>query len=261
VASNSTDFTGGSIASTGISTNAAINGTGFFVLDNNGSQLYTRDGSFQISSTGTLESAGGLAVMGYGAVNGVVNTSGGLSDIAVPTGQVLQPAATSQFSMTQNLDSESPVGTQTAGIVQVYDSLGKQYEATVTYTNLGNNSWGYSISLPDTLTPTAPVPATITNALTQSATTTAGATTLSYNFGSSGGNLATVDPGTNLTITGPVAGVPTTIGPLAVTAGETLAMLAAVSLASLVARSRYRANWSPSRVSISILINTSQQDS
>ena len=33
VASNSTDFTGGSISSTGIATDAAIDGTGFFVLD------------------------------------------------------------------------------------------------------------------------------------------------------------------------------------------------------------------------------------
>src|ERR1017187_2997790 len=63
VASNSTDFTGGSISSTGIATDAAIDGTGFFVLDNGGSQLYTRDGNFQLSSNGTLESSGGQAVM------------------------------------------------------------------------------------------------------------------------------------------------------------------------------------------------------
>src|SRR5208337_3714191 len=107
-------------SSTGISTDAAINGTGFFVLDNNGSQLYTRDGSFQTSPTGTLESSSGLAVMGYAAVDGVVNTSGGLSDIVIPTGQVMQPSATSMFSLTQNLDSESPVGTQTSGQVQIY---------------------------------------------------------------------------------------------------------------------------------------------
>jgi flagellar hook protein FlgE len=36
VASNSTDFSGGSISSTGISTDAAIDGAGFFVLDGGG---------------------------------------------------------------------------------------------------------------------------------------------------------------------------------------------------------------------------------
>jgi flagellar hook protein FlgE len=61
VATNSTDFTTGSIASASSTSDIAINGTGFFVLDNSGSQLYTRNGAFQVSSTGTLESADGLA--------------------------------------------------------------------------------------------------------------------------------------------------------------------------------------------------------
>ena len=153
VASNSTNFTGGSISSTGVSTDAAISGTGFFVLDNGaGAQLYTRDGNFQLSSTGILESTEGQGVMGYTATNGVINTSGGLTDITIPTGQVMQPSATTSFSMTQNLDSSSAIGTQTTGQFKIYDSLGKWYEATVTYTNLGNNKWSYAITLPDTLT-------------------------------------------------------------------------------------------------------------
>jgi len=164
VASNSTNFTGGSIASTGVSTDVAIDGTGFFVLNNGGGQqLYTRAGNFQLSSNGTLESTQGQAVMGYPATNGVVNSSGGLTEITIPTGQVLQPAATTFFSLSQNLDSRSPIGTQTSGQVQIYDSLGKSYEATVTYTNLGNNKWSYAITLPDTL---SAVPATAAAATT-----------------------------------------------------------------------------------------------
>ncbi len=182
VSSNSTDFTGGSVSSTGVSTDAAINGSGFFVLDaGNGSQLYTRDGNFQLSSTGTLESSDGQGVMGYLAVNGVVNTNGGLANLTVPTGQVMQPAATTNFSMTQNLDSAAAVGAQATGQVQVYDSLGKSYEATVTYTNLGDNKWGYAITLPDTLTAgatTAAAAATMAVAApTQSPTSVATATT------------------------------------------------------------------------------------
>ena len=209
VASNSTDFSGGSIASTGVSTDVAVNGTGFFVLDGGtGSQLYTQNGSFQLSPNGTLESADGLAVMGYAAANGAVNTNGGLVDINIPTGQVMQPSATTNFSMTQNLDSQSAAGAQTTGQVQVYDSLGNQYEATVTYTNQGNNTWGYSVTLPNTLQ--------------SSSSTAAGQTTLSYNFGSSGGTLATVDPGTNLTITGPAASGTATITAPTVTASESI---------------------------------------
>ena len=45
VAANSTDFSEGSISSTDVSTDAAVNGAGFFVLDGGGgSQLYTQNG-------------------------------------------------------------------------------------------------------------------------------------------------------------------------------------------------------------------------
>jgi|CZKF01.1.fsa_nt_gi flagellar hook-basal body protein len=184
VASNSTDFTGGSISSTGVSTDVAIDGTGFFVLDaGGGEQLYTRDGNFQLSSTGTLESTEGQGVMGYAATNGVINTSGGLTDITIPTGQVMQPSATTSFSISQNLNSASPIGAQTSGQVQVYDSLGKSYEATVTYTNLGNNKWSYAITLPDTLTATAATAAAASTmnvtASTPAATSVTSATTVS----------------------------------------------------------------------------------
>ena len=224
VASNSTAFTGGSISSTGVETDAAISGSGFFIIDNHGSQLYTRNGNFQTSSNGTLETAGGQAVMGYSAVNGVVNT-GVLTDIAIPTtGTVMAPQATSHFSMAQNLDSSSAIGATTPGNVKVYDSLGQFYEASVTYKNMGNNTWTYSFSLPDTLMTTSSAAATVSNTLTQSSTTAAGLTTLSYNFGSSGGKLATINPGTTFAITGPV-GAPAFVAP-AVTAGETVAAYA-----------------------------------
>jgi flagellar hook protein FlgE len=237
VSSNSTDFTGGSISSTSVATDAAINGTGFFVLDaGSGSQLYTRDGNFQISSTGTLESTDGQAVMGYSATNGVVSTSGGLTDLTVPTGQVMQPSATTSMSVMQTLDSTTKVGGTTSGQVEVYDSLGKNYEATITYTNLGNNKWSYAITLPDTLTAGAATTAATTMSVagttpsatavaanatvatpavtTVSSTVAAGGTTTAatYSFGSytdptTGlSATSTVDTSSTLTITGPTAG-------------------------------------------------------
>ncbi len=208
VASNSTNFTGGSISSTGVDTDAAIDGTGFFVLDNgDGSQLYTRDGNFQTSSDGTLETSDGQAVMGYMATNGVISTSGALSDIVIPIGQSMPPSATTSFSITQNLDSSAKVGATATGTVTVYDSLGASYDATVTYTNQGNNQWSYAITVPDTVSGAA-----------------SGADTTNYTFGSSGGVLATVDPSTSLTITGPTAAgsTATTTAPT-VTQGETVA--------------------------------------
>ena len=152
VATNSTDFSSGDISSTGVATDAAISGAGFFVLDAGSSnQSYTQNGSFQVSTNGTLQSADGLSVMGYAATKGVVNTSGTLSDITIPTGQVMQPAATTTMSTTQNLDSADAIGATVAGQVPVYDSLGNSYQATITYTKTANNTWAYNVSIPDTL--------------------------------------------------------------------------------------------------------------
>jgi flagellar hook protein FlgE len=229
VAANSTDFSGGSIASTGVSTDAAINGSGFFVLDNGASQLYTRDGNFQTSPTGLLESSSGQAVMGYSATNGVINTSGGISDISLPTGQVMKPSATTTFGMVQNLDSSSTIGTTVSGNVPVYDSLGKSYDATVTYTNQGNNTWSYNITMPDTLsaapttaaanatlavTPTSPTTTTTATTLKPTSAVAGGNTVYTYNFGAGG----TVDAGTSLTVNGTTITVPS--------GGESVATLA-----------------------------------
>jgi flagellar hook protein FlgE len=82
----------------------------------------------------------------------------------------------------------------------------------VTYTKTGTNAWKYSISMPDSLT--------------ANASTAAGVTTINYNFGSSGGTLATVNPGTNLTITGPTAAATGTITAPAIAAGETVSAYA-----------------------------------
>lgn len=214
VASNSTDFTSGSISSTSIATDAAINGTGFFVLNDGGSQLLTRNGTFQLSSNGTLEDSNGLAVLGYGATKGVVNTSGGLSDINIPTGQVMKPSATTTLSMTTNLNSAAAVGTKTSASdeTKVYDSLGNSYEATITYTKTGTNAWSYSVSMPDTLQ--------------ANSSTSSGTTTVNYNFGSSGGTLGTVNTGTNLTITGTTASGTATIAAPTITSGESVATYA-----------------------------------
>ena len=208
VASNSTDFTGGSIASTGVSTDAAIDGSGFFVLDNNGSQLLSRDGSFQTSTNGTLESSNGLAVMGYGAKNGVVNTSGALTDIVIPTGQVMKPSATTTLSMTTNLNSSDNVGTSTtaSSATKVYDSLGSAYEATVTYTKTGTNTWSYSVSVPDTLSASPAVATTLAGTVTPTTVITAPNTAYTYDFGENSGTP--VAAATNLSFGGVAVAVP-----------------------------------------------------
>ena len=189
----------------------ALNGSGFFVVSNGGSNLYTRNGAFTQDSTGNLITSDGMTVMGYPAVNGVVNTNSALTAINIPlSGEVEQPEATTTFGMTANLDSASPVGTSFPAPITLYDSLGVSYQATVNYTKTGTNTWSYNITVPDTVPPAA------------------AAGTITYSFASNGGNSAAVDAATNLTITGLTAGgsVATTAAPT-ITAGETIAAYAA----------------------------------
>jgi flagellar hook protein FlgE len=169
--------------------------------------LLTRDGDFSLDLNGNLVTSSGLNVMGFPATNGVVNANAPLAPMHIPVGEVEPPSATTTFGMTATLNSAANEGDSLSGKIQVFDSLGNAYQAQVTYTKTATNTWSYNVTLPDTLAPNS---------------TSAGAmNTQVYNFGSSAGALATVDPATNLTITGPnVGNVSTTINAPTLTAGE-----------------------------------------
>ncbi len=150
VASNEIAFTQGSINSTGNSTDVALNGSGFFVVSNgSGGYEYTRAGNFSLDSNGDLVSSNGMNVMGYPAVNGVVNTNAPLTAVNVPVGQVQEPQATATMGMTANLDATTAQGTQFPAQITVYDSLGEPHVATVTFEPTAvANTWSYSVALP-----------------------------------------------------------------------------------------------------------------
>jgi len=148
VSSTETQFEQGTIDSTGNATDVALNGNGFFVIQDGGVQDFTRDGNFSLNSLGDLITSSGAQVMGYPAANGVVNTNAPLAPINVPIGAVEQPQATTTLNMTTNLDATSALGTTFPAQITVYDSLGVSHVATVTYTQTGVNTWGYSAALP-----------------------------------------------------------------------------------------------------------------
>ena len=149
VASNETSYAQGSINATGNATDVALDGSGFFVINNGGAgDEYTRAGNFMLTSTGSLVTTNGFSVMGYPAVNGVVNTNAPLTAINIPVGQVEQPRATTTLNMTANLNAASATGTVFPAQVTIYDSLGVPHSAAVTYTETGINTWSYSVALP-----------------------------------------------------------------------------------------------------------------
>jgi flagellar hook protein FlgE len=150
VSGTSTDFTEGTILpdSNTNSADMALAGNGFFVVQQGGVQSLTRAGNFQLNSTGELITQDGQQVMGYAAVNGVVNQNSSLTPITIPVGLNEGAQATQNFSVTTNLNSGATVGTSFSTPVQIFDSLGQSHQATVSYTKTATNTWSYSVALP-----------------------------------------------------------------------------------------------------------------
>jgi len=149
VSSKPSDFTEGDVTSTGVSTDVAINGNGFFVIEKNGVQSYTRAGNFEVGTDNLLETADGQQVLGYPAVNGVVSTGQGLGPIALGAGTISPATVTSNLQMTSNLDATAAVGTvYSAPQATIYDSLGASHNITITYTKTATNTWSYSVTIP-----------------------------------------------------------------------------------------------------------------
>jgi flagellar hook protein FlgE len=148
VAGTTSNFTDGTINSTGISSNMALQGNGFFVVEGNGQTNYTRSGNFTVNSSGQLCTAQGELVMGYPATNGVVSTTSALTPITVSQAGVIPASATTSFQMNTNLDASAKVGDTFSTPVTAYDSLGESHALSITYTKTAANSWGYSVTLP-----------------------------------------------------------------------------------------------------------------
>jgi flagellar hook protein FlgE len=144
-----TDFTQGSITSTNGPLDAAIQGNGFFVVqDSAGNTSYTRDGSFSLNSAGDLVTSSGDLVQGWTAVNGVVNPSGPTSAISVPALTSIPPTATANMTVTANLDASSAVGATFSTPIQVVDSLGNTQTLSVQFTETAANAWTYNVTIP-----------------------------------------------------------------------------------------------------------------
>jgi flagellar hook protein FlgE len=149
VSSTDSNFTEGNLNSTSISSNMAISGNGFFVTQGtNGAQDFTRAGDFTTNKDGQLITPSGQLLLGYPAVNGVVNNSASMQPLQV--GSMTSPAVPSTtVGITANLDSDTAVGgTATSSTVDVFDSLGTSHTLTVNYTMTATGTWNYTVTVP-----------------------------------------------------------------------------------------------------------------
>ncbi len=142
VAAVQQEFTQGNITTTSNPLDIAVNGNGFFQVQNNGATFYTRNGQFHQDNAGNIVTADNKQVMGYS-----VDASGNIIastpvPLQISTSQ-LPPSVTTSFKANLNLNSvETPPATaifnpadptsfneSTSGTV--YDSLGNSHDMTL----------------------------------------------------------------------------------------------------------------------------------
>jgi len=140
VASVSQQFSQVNVTATQNNLDLALNGSGFFIVSDNGALKYTRSGAFEVDNNGNIVNSEGEHLQGYAPLaNGGFNT-GGLADIQLSTAQN-PPQATTSATLTLNLPSSAaapttavfnptdPTSYTDTTSLTTYDSLGAAHTA------------------------------------------------------------------------------------------------------------------------------------
>ncbi len=146
-------FKNGTTTPTGRNGDLAINGEGFFMVENNGQSMFTRNGVFNLDKDGNLVASDGSHLQGYGVSGTGQIQTGTITDLTVETGDMPARSST-KVNMEVNLDANSPVidpktpfdpedpSTFTSSATTtVYDSLGAEHEVTQYYVKTADNAW------------------------------------------------------------------------------------------------------------------------
>ncbi len=158
-------FNQGNLQTTGVSTDVAIQGSGFFLLKSGEESFYTRNGAFGLDRDGTLVNpANGMRVQGWMAqeLNGemVVSTAATPTDLVIPVGSKDPARATTNVDFACNLNkntpeilenaSESDIAKGTWSTEQkIYDSFGNEHMLNVSFRRVtGNpNQWQATVNV------------------------------------------------------------------------------------------------------------------
>ena len=142
-------FTQGASQVTGRATDVAIQGTGFFVVNEGGQRLYTRAGAFSFDSAGNLITPSGQLVQGWltDQTTGITDTQAPVTTINLPLAQVIDPNLTTVVEVGGNIDADLAIGDTNTFSITVYDSLGNPQGLVVTFTKTGANAFTASADI------------------------------------------------------------------------------------------------------------------
>jgi flagellar hook protein FlgE len=148
VAAITTNWTQGATQSTGRSTDFMIEGDGFFVTrGTGGEQLFTRAGSLDFDASGKLVTPDGARLQGWMALpDGTVNSNGGVGDLSVPYGQLVNPSASTSGVVNGNLPSDAAVGATLQTNITMYDAQGVAQKVFYNFEKTGPNAWEFSVT-------------------------------------------------------------------------------------------------------------------
>ena len=174
VAAVAQQFSQGNVTVTGNNLDVAINGNGFFkVQQADGSAAYTRAGNFKLDKTGDLVTNGGAQVMGFRVDPATGLSTSEAQPLSFPTGAPIQAKQTESIKATLNLDARAKdsAGDATATppvpatprstygtSINVYDTQGVATPVNLYFMKTANpNEWAVYNQLDD---PTAVPPVT-----------------------------------------------------------------------------------------------------
>ncbi len=112
VGSTQRTFNGGALETTGIAGDLAVEGAGYFAVDDpSGRRFYTRDGSFSLNSDHQLVSMDGYKVQGYGVDGNFAVNPGTLQGLTIPVGELSIANTTSNVIMDGDLSAAATAAT------------------------------------------------------------------------------------------------------------------------------------------------------
>jgi flagellar hook protein FlgE len=151
-AGTSMNLSQGSLQSTGIASNMAIQGDGFFVVSSGeGGYNYTRAGNFNVDAQGDLVTSDGKFVQGYTQKDPTTQkiiATGTLDKINIPPGTLFPPTATTNVQLLSNLNADATTGSVFTSSLRVIDSLGASHQLNFVYTKGANpGEWSYDVTI------------------------------------------------------------------------------------------------------------------
>lgn len=150
-------FTQGNISFTDSAFDLAISGQGFFIVEDDGAQLFSRDGAFGVDRNGFVVNANDQKLVAF-TTDSAGNVTGSTAPLQISTANT-QPQASSTVDLGANLDSQATIPLvapfnaadnttfNNTTATSVFDSLGGTHLMQYYFVKTGSGTWNMHTSV------------------------------------------------------------------------------------------------------------------